>query len=513
MGLVLSTHQLPQALRAERRSVYLARLPQIEQGEIEHVVPAEEEIPPPPGDFPPLPPDPYEDAGDRLPPLEEELYRHGGSHLYAPEGDRLNWPGECSDAHYDLLRLPEDWQKPRPLEGCAEFLGADPIYTYPHLHWPGCGYDWEPRLVGYGSYQLFAFAFEEDDRRRDAIGHRLLVDVDLRLTGTERLHVQWRPVGRENTGGSYYRFNDPAGYVDNSTAAPDRYWLEGEVHSIFGAYLDPFAVADVHFVAGRFPFALHNSLLINTDLLGVAINKNTLFVGDLSNVNVQLFAAREDVAAFPDAVAGVYGTHASADYRHSFFELTYAFVQNTRDSRRNEHFAALSGTHLWGPWTFALRKLFKWGDEGGRGAGQLLVFESNHTRYFEQKPLGLEYGVFYGNAFVATAGWNPISGGNFNRLQTAFEVDPLTVISAGVPLSDNWGLALGVQLFRHHEDESIIPEIAFQSPQEEPVFGLGLRYLRKTSASSFLEVLGVWNVSDDPRFDRRGIFVAQTLVF
>ena len=466
------------------------------------------------GDFPRLPPAPGEDDLEPLPPLDEELYHHGGSYLYAPEGDHWNWPDEC-ESHYQLLRLPEDWQKPRPLTGHTDFLGVGPICPHGAWHDGPCdyGYSWEPRFVGYGQYQIFGIAFEEDNLRQDGIGHQLLVELDLRLTGTERFHVQFRPVGEKNTGGSFYQFNDPSGYIDNSTLTPDRYWFEGEIHSIFGAYLNPFAVADVHFVLGRFPFQLHNNLLINTDLLGAVVNKNTIYLGDLSNLNVQFFAAREDIAAYATADGYVYGTHVTADYRHVFYEATYAFLQHENLDSRNMHFLGFSRTKLKGPWTLATRAMFKFGDDGGTGDGQLVVIETNRTRIFDHQPFGVEYGVCYCNAFYATDGWRPISGGGYDRLRSAFEVNPLISISAGNPVGDNWGVSLGVQLFRHHEDESIIPEIAVQSPMDELVFGFGLRYLRKTTARSFFEVLGIVNVSDDPQFDREGIFVGETIIF
>lgn len=37
------------------------------------------------------------ELNEPLPPLEEELWLHGGSYLYAPEGDRLNWPSPEAD--------------------------------------------------------------------------------------------------------------------------------------------------------------------------------------------------------------------------------------------------------------------------------------------------------------------------------------------------------------------------------------------------------------------------------
>lgn len=446
-----------------------------------------------------------------LPPLEQELWLHGGSYLYQPEGDRLNWPSK-EEAHYDLLRLPEDWQKPEPVTAFSEFLGADPVEPFPQFRWPG-GYVWEPRFVGYGSYELFGFALEENNRRQDVIGHQLIYELDLRLTGTERFHVQFRPLGRENTGGSYYRFNDPQDYVSNATGEPQRYWFEGEVHSLLGGLVDPFAVLDYHIVAGRFPFVLHNSLLMNDEILGVVVNKNTIYTGNLSNLNIQVFYGFNDVDTFTDGDAQAYGAHATIDYRHAFLEATYAYANHDLDNSRNSHFAALSGTKLIGPTTLAGRALFKIGDRGGTGSGELFVLEANRTRYFEHGPAGLEYGVFYANAFLATQGWSNLGGANFNRLRTAFEVNPLVQISAGRPAGDTWGIATGVQLFRLHEDESWIPEFAFEAPNDIPVWGVGLRYLRKTGRRSFFEALGSFNFSDDPRFDREGVFLSETIVF
>lgn len=463
-------------------------------------------------DFPALPPDPYEADKPPLPPLSEELWNRGGSYLYVPEGDRLNWPHESDDSRVSLLRLPESWQQPKPYTAFSEYLGADPVY--PRGKWFGpAGYAWDVRFVGHGAYSLFGFALEQNNRRQDVIGNQLSIDLDLQLTGTERFHVQFRPLGDGNSGGSFYQFSNPVGYEDNSTAEPQRFWFEGELHSIFGSYLNPFAVMDYNVVAGKFPLALHNSLLMNDEILGVVLSKNTIYLGNLSNLNVQAIYGHNDVNAFGPQQGQLYGMHAQADYRKIFFEATYAFVQHDFDSTRDSHFTAFSATKFFGPISVAARRLFKWGDEGGRGDGQLCVLESNYTRVFGQNMLHVDKGVFFCNAFYHTAGWNPISGGNLNRVRTAFETNPLVRIAAGALPAENWGVALGVQLFRHHQDESLIPEIAFESPDGEPSAGLGLRYLRKTGSRSYFEALGTFTLSNDPRFDREGVFTSYTIIF
>ncbi|QDU95755.1 hypothetical protein [Lignipirellula cremea] len=501
------------------------------------------------GDFPALPPDPNadEEEKDNLPPLGEELWDHGGSYMYAPEGDHLNWPdgkfgphaeaideahgpgshtGHQSEqachpgeeghghheSHYDYLRLPEGWIGPQPLTIGPQFLGVGPII--PWGHWPGVGgYDLEPRFVGAGSFRLFGFGLNENNQEQAGVGGHLILDLDLRLTGTERFHVQYRPFGRRGTGGSYYQFTDPSGVVNNATAQPDLYWFEGELGSMFGAYFSPFVASDITVTVGRFPFLLHNTYLINDEFVGVVLNKNNIELGGLSNLNLQFFYAFQDVSAYSDADSQLYGVHATADYRNQLYEATYAFVQHEFNSRRDSHYLGLSRTQFIGNYTVAGRLLGKLGDQDGRGDGVLGVIETNTNRVFDQKPLGIEHGVYYCNVFAASRGWSSIGGGGFNRLTTAFETNPLIRISAGRPVSETVGVALGVQFFRLHEDESFVPEVAFESRDGQGVFGAGLRYLRKTGQRSFFEALGVINVSNDERFQRSGLFLSETILF
>lgn len=480
------------------------------------------------GPFPALPPDPNADAHAPLPPLEEELALHGGAHLYAPEGDvafvtRQHARGSATagESHAacfppsPLLRLPESWCSPQPFTLFADYLGSDPIQPHRGKWMGSCGYDWDPRFVAYGSYELLGFAFQEGGRRNDGIGHQALVDLDLQLTGTERFHTQFRPLGEKNAGGSFYRFSNPEGYVDNSTAEPDRYWLEGEVGSLFGGWIDdPFVPRDYMIAVGVLPFQLQNLLLMNDDVAGIVISKNTLYMGPFSNVNVQAFGFLDEVDAFRDGAADVVGTNWQIDYRHTFIEASYAYRTHSRVAGREAHYLALAATRLIGPLTLAGRAMFQIEGPGGDGDGELFVLESNVTRSFSGllHETGFHHGVFYANAFVATRGWAPISGGNFNRLRSTFEVNPLVAIARGVT-SDTAGVALGVQLFRDHENQSLTPEVAFESPGGTPVWGFGLGYQIKASPRSFWDFRGLVNWSDDPAFERDGLFLSRTWLF
>ncbi len=366
-----------------------------------------------------------------LPPLEEELLLHGGSYLYVTEGDQLGFEESHDHGHAQVLRLPETWQKPLPpITAFQEFLGADEIQPWYGQKWFGDeGFQWEPRFVTSGSYQLFGQFLEAGGQRQDGVGHNLVLDFDLRATGTERAHVQYRPLGRKGTGGSFWQLNDPTGYDDNSTIAPDRWWIEGEFYSLFSDWLgDEFTPYDYHITLGKVPYAVHNSLLINDEVTGVIVTKNTLIVPPLSNLLVQGFYFFDDVDTPTPRATDLAGLHATADWRHAFLEATVAYVSHSGSSAYDSRYGAVSATKFLGPLTLAGRALFKGGDEAGSGDGALYVLESNFTRAASHElecSTGIQKAVFYANAFKATSGWSPISGANFNRLRSNFAVDPL----------------------------------------------------------------------------------------
>lgn len=451
-----------------------------------------------------------------LPPLEQELAIHGGSYLNESI-DTIRRRHETDVEHPPAEYLPESWRAPQPISLPYDYLAAHRIPVHPFLKWCGPeGPMWEPRLVAAGAYEVFAAAYEQGGQRRDGIGHQLLLDLDYRLTGTERFHVQFRPFGKENTGGSFYQFNDPAGYIDNSTGVPQRWWFEGEVQSLVGGLIgDPRPQLDMNFVVGKFPFALHNALLINDEITGVVLAKNTFTSTPLSNLNTQVFYALDDVdVSFGNTELA--GVHFLSDYRHALIEATYAHVFDSNRADRAADYAALSVTQFFGPLTLAGRVMFKEGDAGGIGDGQLYVLESNFTRTpsdWIRDRTGIELTVSYLNLFKATSGWSPISGENFSRLQSLFTLNPLLTIAAGLGPTDTTGAAAGVQMFCHHQDASLTPEIAVQDVAGRTAWGIGLVGQQKLCARMFFELRGLKTWSSEPTLQREGAIASVFVIF
>jgi hypothetical protein len=64
-----------------------------------------------------------------------------------------------------------------------------------------------------------------------------------------------------------------------------------------------------------------------------------------------------------------------------------------------------------------------------------------------------------------------------------------------------------------NQDESIIPEFAYENRSSANVWGVGVRYRRKVMSRMFIEVNGVRNWSPNPAFERKGVFLSSTVIF
>ena len=76
-------------------------------------------------------------------------------------------------------------------------------------------------------------------------------------------------------------------------------------------------------------------------------------------------------------------------------------------------------------------------------------------------------------------------------------LDPVITVAALAAPDDNAGLALGVQWFRDHENQSLTPEVALDAPGGTPVWGASLRYQIKTGPRSFFDIRGIGTYSRD----------------
>ena len=435
-------------------------------------------------------------------------------------------------AHDPPERLPEGFAKPRPLVAGDGFYDAAPVTWTGRFRWPWGGAVVEPTTVVYGQYRVFGTAFEQNREQFAGVGHDLLVDVDVSLGATERLHAQFRPLAGKNSGGSLLRLNEDVDYLDNSNLLPQRLWLEADLSEVAGGLLGDVAHADVLLTAGLFPYVSHNGLLIADDIGGVLLSKNNLAFGPFSNVLGQALFAFDEVDAYDRFVEGfetgrtftgpgfgdesdvrLAGTHWQFDWGRRFVEASWMHLWDVTESATNADYLALSVTQLLGPSNVAGRALLKFGDEARFGDGQLFVLEANRRRLLDRRPCGFDEAVLYATAFWATEGWTPVSGGTFDRLRSTFAIDPLTPLTVSMTGVRRRGVTLGAELFHSRRDLTFTPEIAADFPDDAAVLGLGATLRQRVGRRSQLSLRGLATFTDDDRFRRQGVFLEWTTFF
>ena len=427
---------------------------------------------------------------------------------------------DSANASSPMLRLGQDYRKPLPLTWGQGFLDPDPVSPHWQWQWPKGGYVWNPTLTVAGVYSIFATAFEEQSFSPFAdqtvgIGHQMLIDIDYSVGGTERIHAQFRPLGIRNSGGSFLMLNEDVDYIDNSTALPQRLWFEGDISQMLSGIIPETIPADVGLTAGLYPYYLQNGLLINDDIVGVMLSKNSWSGGPFSHVMGQLFFAFDEIdsLAGPEDDNRMIGAHGEVQWGNQYLEGSYAHVWNTGDASRNQDFLAFSVTKFCADWTFTGRFLSNMGDDGGDGSGQLYVFESNVVRELARQPLGLTSAVTYVNLFWATEGWNPISGGNFDRLRSTFAVNPLVPLTLDSTGLETRGLAIGSVFFSRTKDFSLVPEASVEWIEQDAVVGLGGRARYRIGRRHQVQLRGIGSITGTDALRRNGLFLEWFIFF
>ena len=275
-------------------------------------------------------------------------------------------PGPQYDQNYDAKSQVDVYgaktvvEPPRPLE-----LGRQQ-YT------PGL-YDESSTLLGtlnpllpglaiYGDWRT-AVAYNGNNGKDIAqIATRLNIDIDFKITGTERIHAFFTPIQKGNV---YSRFEFGGGdgnnkFNDEFDPTPQTLFFEGDFGSIYSGFSGREASFDLPFTVGLFPLFLQNGIWANDAVLGGAVSltaKNSKRLG-LSNYDITFFAAYDNVdnkgiiGANEDdnRKANLYGVTAFIDAFRGYIETGYGLVQGREDQVDGQltHFVTASYSRRYG---------------------------------------------------------------------------------------------------------------------------------------------------------------------
>jgi hypothetical protein len=351
-----------------------------------------------------------------------------------------------------------------------------------------------PGLAVYGDWRT-AVAYNGNNGKDIAqIATRLNIDIDLKITGTERIHAFFTPIQDDNVKFTRFEFGGGDGdeqFNDELDPEPQTLFFEGDFGSLYSGFSGKEASFDLPFTAGLYPLFLQNGIWANDAILGGAVTlpaKNSAALG-LANFDITFFAAFDNVdnagnIAVNEDDNPLYGVTAFVDAFDGFVETGYGLIQG-----RNEldglltHFLTVAYTRRYYNTLSNSTRLF---------ANVANVSEDQNDGFAIISENSLISGlpstlVPYANFFVGVGNPQPLVDGNnagiLKNVGINFETDALT----GYPKLDDtgsnaFGGAMGLQ-YLFNLDQQIVFEVAMVQPFEDDgigaqdaQFGFGVRY-------------------------------------
>ncbi|MDX1565432.1 MAG: hypothetical protein R3236_08510 [Phycisphaeraceae bacterium] len=358
----------------------------------------------------------------------------------------------------------------------------------------------QPQLLVYGDYRT-AVAYNDNGAAEQARwAHRLNLEVDLRLTATERVHAFFRPFDQN---GNFTRV-DFGGENHNAQsefdADPDALFFEGEIGTILGG---TGTQLDIPFAAGLMPLLFQNGVWMEDAFTGLAftIPAQNSPAWDISNMDLTFFVGLDDITtpafAGDDHGARFYGIATFLEANEGYWEIDYAYVQDKRNLGRGYHNASIAFTRRYGGWlNNSVRLVTNFGQDPVAGPqtadGQMILIENS---FVTPKPLTV---VPYLNFFAGfdrpqSLARDAGAGGILKNTGILFESDGLT----GYPTLDAtgqqaWGLAAGINVIGDHFEDQLVFEAAMVKPHDTGAiaaghqFGLGVRYQKPINHAMIL---------------------------
>ncbi len=354
-----------------------------------------------------------------------------------------------------------------------------------------------PGLAVYGDWRT-AIAYNQNNGKDIAqVATRLNLDVDLKITGTERIHAFFTPIQEDNVF-TRYEFGVGDGLDDfdfQFDGDAQTLFFEGDAGSIYSGFSGTDATFDLPFTAGLFPLFLQNGIWANDAILGGAFTipaQNSAMLG-LANYDVTFFGAFDNVdnAALVGAdgqvdnnSANLFGATAFIDAFDGYIETGYGLVQglDEQDDVLEHYLTAAYSRRYYNTLSNTTRVFANFSADGDENSDGFAIISENSL--ISGLPSTL---VPYANFFVGFGSPKPLVDGNgagiLKNVGINFETDALT----GYPKLDDtgsnaFGGAIGLQ-YLFDLDQQLVFEVAFVEPFEDDglgandtQIGFGLRY-------------------------------------
>ncbi|HUP91479.1 MAG TPA: hypothetical protein VM074_04465 [Solimonas sp.] len=385
-----------------------------------------------------------------------------------------------------------------------------------------------PQFLVYGDWRT-AVAWNDidvpdvnGDTARGLFATRLNLDLDLKLTATERIHVLMRPLDK-NGKFTRYQFEGVAadGEPEREAELNGRAvtaFFEGDLGQMAQGFSGHYNGVDLPVAAGVIPLLFQNGIWLDDAFTGLAFTipaRNSPAL-DISNMDFTFFAAFDKVSSpvlrgsvHEDHRADLYGTAWFIEMLRGYIEADYGYLDDHAPPGADDlgyHSASLAFTRRYGGWlSNSVRVLGAFGQSapatGDRTANGVALLLENSLITSLPSTLVPYFNLFFSNGTPQSLARDPGAGGFLKNTGLNFETDGLT----GFPKLDDsgadaYGGAVGIE-YLFGLDQQLVFEIAGLQHTDGPLedsqdYAAGLRWQ--------LPFLRQWIVRADAMAGRSG---------
>jgi len=350
-----------------------------------------------------------------------------------------------------------------------------------------------PQLLVYGDFRSAIASNQLGGDGVTLAAVELNLDIDLKLTGTERFHAFISPLdnGAQNTG---YVFDD-AEFIDQFDAQIDFGYFEGDLGAIVGGAIGKTLPFDLPFTVGEFPLVLQNGIWLEDAFLGFAatIPARNSPRFDISNMDITFFAGYDQINsdAFPgdNSAAKIYGVASFIEANNGYWEIDYAFLEDRTSDDRSYHNIGIGFTRRFGRLlSNSTRIIVNAGQSDAQvenTADGVLLLSENSLITGAPSTVVPYFNFFAGFGRPQSAARAGQSGGILRNTGILFESDGLTGYpTLDATANDTFGCALGLNLLPNDFSQQLVVEAALlgvmgDDPNRNSVgdqYGVGVRY-------------------------------------
>ncbi|MEL7497956.1 MAG: hypothetical protein AAFN77_10125 [Planctomycetota bacterium] len=390
------------------------------------------------------------------------------------------------------------------------------------------GFDWlgkhnniAPQFLVYGDFRSTIASNSANGDNRSLIASELNLDIDLKLTGTERFHAFVSPLdnGLQNT--RYLLDEDD--YVSEFDANIDFGYFEGDLGAIAGGFIDETLPFDMPFAIGVMPLLLQNGVWMEDAFLGFAttIPARNSARWNISNMDITFFAGYDKITSDAflgnDSATRMYGIATFIDALNGYFEIDYAYFDDRRFEDQSYHNIGFGYTRRYGRFiSNSTRVIVNAGQSTASGpntADGVLLLSENSLISGAPSTLVPYFNLFAGFDRPQSAARAVQAGGVLRNTGILFETDGMTNYpTLDATANDTYGGAFGINLIADDFSQQLVLEMAMlgvmgedttrNAPGEQ--LGLGFRYQLPLSNAMIFRADGMYGLLDGES-DVRGL--------